>query len=319
MSGIAGAITFSTASGDIGFWATGKIPIRNNIKDSLYIRDGSLPENDWHGFYPTDENPHVINPKSGYIVSCNNMINPDPNSFNGIGTTIPSTARALRANGLIKMYLKLVKDLNVEHMKSIQNDVADLYAYRVTEQLVAILNRNQGEKWYPSNDSKERAMLSKIMEMMPKWTGEMKADSEYALIYSLWYDELYSLMLHKQFPDKYERESITKSFFSDYFLGNMISDWALDKETDSEYCETAENKDFSNKCAYNVLASALKAYQRIVAKYGTNEANWKWGYENMVDYPHVPFSDVKILKILFHHAFPSLVVLVVGHDIMIGK
>lgn len=44
MDSLTASFVFATADGDIGYWATGKVPIRNSIKDSLYIRDGSLPE-----------------------------------------------------------------------------------------------------------------------------------------------------------------------------------------------------------------------------------------------------------------------------------
>ena len=50
--GFAGSFVFATvcfialikqADGDIGYWATGKIPIREKIIDALYIRNGSIP------------------------------------------------------------------------------------------------------------------------------------------------------------------------------------------------------------------------------------------------------------------------------------
>jgi len=61
------SLTFAfEKTGDIGYWATGAVPKRKSILESLYIRNGTLPENDWTGFYPQDENPHVVNPKEGF-------------------------------------------------------------------------------------------------------------------------------------------------------------------------------------------------------------------------------------------------------------
>jgi penicillin amidase len=41
---LTGSFVFATFDGDIGYWATGKVPIRKSIKESLYLRDGSLLE-----------------------------------------------------------------------------------------------------------------------------------------------------------------------------------------------------------------------------------------------------------------------------------
>ena len=67
---------FADVDGNIGYQATGKIPIRAS-------GDGSLPENgsdnahEWTGYIPFDKLPRVYNPASGIIATANGRITPD--------------------------------------------------------------------------------------------------------------------------------------------------------------------------------------------------------------------------------------------------
>lgn len=64
---------FAAASveGDIGYWHTGRLPLR------AAGQDGRLPvpgtgEYDWQGFAPSSKMPQLINPKQGYLINYNN-------------------------------------------------------------------------------------------------------------------------------------------------------------------------------------------------------------------------------------------------------
>ena len=69
-------VVFADVDGNIGYQATGKIPIRAS-------GDGSLPENgsddahEWTGYIPFDKLPSVYNPPSGIIATANGRITPD--------------------------------------------------------------------------------------------------------------------------------------------------------------------------------------------------------------------------------------------------
>jgi len=295
--GLAGGFTFATRSGDIGFWSTGRVPIRKSIYDSLYIRDGQSIENEWKNFYSPEDNPHIINPKSGYISGCSGRINPLKEAFRSIGTTVPSTSQALRSDKLITSILKRSKELDKSHLEIIQSDSADLFAESILEKLLEIVEKHKGS--YYNSESEEDKIMGKVLGMMPSWTSEMKNDSKYALIYSMWYKELSEMMLHKQFVDKNDQRFVAENFFSDYFLGSLVNNWANNKELDSEYCENNLNKNKQNKCIYNVIESLVKAYNKIVDKYNTAR-NWKWGYENPIEYSHLHLSSCCFFKFLYH-------------------
>ena len=69
-------IVFADTSGEIGFIAPGRIPIRRNGNGWLPM-PGWTGEYDWTGFIPFAELPQGSNPASGRFVSANNKIVPD--------------------------------------------------------------------------------------------------------------------------------------------------------------------------------------------------------------------------------------------------
>eukprot|EP00826_Nyctotherus_ovalis_P066488 TRINITY_DN982_c0_g1_i21.p1 TRINITY_DN982_c0_g1~~TRINITY_DN982_c0_g1_i21.p1 ORF type:complete len:791 (+),score=165.29 TRINITY_DN982_c0_g1_i21:152-2524(+) len=304
--GLAATFTFSTESGDIGLWTTGRIPVRKSIRDSLYIRNGQSPENDWREFYGGEDNPHVVNPRSGYISGCSGRVNPLNEAFHGIATTVPASSQALRSHKLIASILKRSKELDRSHLEIIQNDVADLFAESILGKLLAIVEKHKA--FYYHSDSEEDKAMKRVLGVMPSWTSEMKSDSKYALLYSMWHKELSEMMLHKYFVDEGEQRFAAENFFSDYFLGSLVNNWVEGKELDSEYCENSQNKGKQNKCVHNVVEALVRAHKKIVEKYNSAR-NWKWGYENPVDFPHLHLSSCCLLKFLYHRRVLASVLL----------
>ncbi len=54
---------------------TGLFPKRKYaVTQGVYIKKGWLPENQWDGFLSPKDYPRLVNPKSGYFVSANNLV-----------------------------------------------------------------------------------------------------------------------------------------------------------------------------------------------------------------------------------------------------
>jgi penicillin amidase len=66
-------VVYADTGGNIGYWLTGKVPIRAT-------GDGSIPVPGWSGEYeweaevPFEAMPHTLNPQRGYVVSCNHRV-----------------------------------------------------------------------------------------------------------------------------------------------------------------------------------------------------------------------------------------------------
>ena len=295
--GLSGAFTFATNTGDIGFWATGKIPYRKSIKDSLYIRNGQSSLNDWSRFFPPDDNPQVINPKDGYITGCSGRVNPLIEAFHSIGTTAPYSAQNLRSDKLINSMLKRSKELDKNHIEILQSDTGDEFADIIASKLIPIVEKYKTD--YYDQLSKEFSIIEEMLRILPSWTNKMQSDSKYALIYSMWHREVVDFFFHHEFPKESQRKYILENPFSDYFLGSLVNSWAEGKELDNDYCKHEFNKYESKKCVYNIVKGLIKGYNKIIEKFSTNTKNWKWGYDNMLEYPHVQLSNCCLTKFLY--------------------
>ena len=69
-------VVYADVDGNIGYQATGKIPIRAAGDGSLPV-DGSNNEHEWTSYIPFDKLPNVLNPQSGIIATANGRITPD--------------------------------------------------------------------------------------------------------------------------------------------------------------------------------------------------------------------------------------------------
>jgi len=73
-------VVWASASGDIGWWAAAKLPIRPLDVNPAFILDGGTAEVDQPGFYRFSDNPQEENPARGYILSANQQ----PHSSSGL-------------------------------------------------------------------------------------------------------------------------------------------------------------------------------------------------------------------------------------------
>jgi penicillin amidase len=154
-------VVFADVDGNIGYQATGKIPIRAS-------GDGSLPENgsddihEWTGYIPFDKLPSTYNPSSGIIATANGRISPDGYPFSiSTGWEAPwRTARIYRV-------LESGKKFSASDMLGLQTDI-----YSDAERFFA-------ERFvYAVDHAKKSSLRTKqAAELMRGWDGRMTADS----------------------------------------------------------------------------------------------------------------------------------------------
>jgi hypothetical protein len=254
--------------GDIGYWASGKVPIRKSITDGMYTRNGSSPEDDWIGFYPIEENPHVINPKEGYIEACNNrVINDD--SFHSMGTTFLTTSRGIRADRMLRERIKSGVKADINFFKQMQTDLKDEAAVILSPLMIEVAQKMK-TKFY-KKDSEEMKIIDRLISILKGWDGDTSADSKPALVHNMWLEQILNTLLHKYFDSEYERFSVVNSFFSDIFAGNMLKKWAKMDDLANDFCWTPQNINTTVPCGFNVVYALLKTYEEIVAQLGENE------------------------------------------------
>ncbi|MBK9443499.1 MAG: penicillin acylase family protein [Comamonadaceae bacterium] len=128
-------VVWASASGDIGWWAAAKLPIRPANVNPAFLLDGETTEADKLGFYRFSDNPQEENPARGYIVSANQQ----PKSTSGLPIpgyyNPPDRAQALEDRlGDDKI------QWNALNSQSLQLSTQTGYYWRVLEPLLPVLS-----------------------------------------------------------------------------------------------------------------------------------------------------------------------------------
>ncbi|HZK06234.1 MAG TPA: penicillin acylase family protein [Actinomycetaceae bacterium] len=127
------AIVFATTSGDIGFQAPGRIPIRPVIEgpvasDGTWPRPGWDPAYEWQGFVASEDMPSVLNPGEGFVVAANQAVTaPGEGPFLGADVDPGFRSNRIRAllNGMFNGGGKIAVESANEIMLDSKHPIAE--------------------------------------------------------------------------------------------------------------------------------------------------------------------------------------------------
>ncbi len=127
---------YGDTEGNIAMFSTAQLPIRTGNKVAL--RRGWVPEDDWQGFIPREEMPHLINPEKGWIANANNKLTTE-NYPHYIATFWEPPSRIER----IIERLNAKQALNHEDFGAIQTDSYSSFAASMTPIILDVIqNQN---------------------------------------------------------------------------------------------------------------------------------------------------------------------------------
>jgi len=226
-------LVYADRQGDIGWVAAGLAPIRRNWS-GLFPVPGDSGEYEWDGFVPAAEMPHAFNPPSHWIATANNNILPPAYKW-PLSYDWDAPDRYNRIRELLHRYVKL----DTDYFELMQQDVLSLPARRL-HQIIA--------KWTPPKD------LQPWVQDVLAWDGQLRVDSQAALIYELWMAHLPVALFG---PD----------------LGPRVSrDMVL---------STLENK-MNGQALGGALYAAVAQLQSILA----DRSQWTWGHLHTLTFEH---------------------------------
>ncbi len=128
---------YGDVEGNIAMFSTAKLPIRTGNK--VVLRRGWVPDDDWKGFIPRNEMPHVINPDKGWIANANNKLTTE-NYPHYIASFWEPSSRMER----IVSTLSTNNSITIDDMIELQNDSYSSFAASLTPYILEIIN-NQKE------------------------------------------------------------------------------------------------------------------------------------------------------------------------------
>ena len=269
-------VVYADVDGNIGYHATGRIPIRAS-------GDGSLPENgsdnahEWLGYVPFDLLPSVFNPPSGILATANSRITPDHYGFS-LSVEWEAPWRSSR----IYRVLEAGKKFSAADMLELEADIYSEPDRLFAERFVSAVDHSKN----PSLRAKAAVAL------LRGWDGQMTAHSAAPTIAVRSREQLERLLLEPKLgpapEDPVQAEStlnwksyrwMMKTIWLENIMQHQPSRWL--PETYASYDDL-------------FAAAVERAVDDRAAP--TNLNTWEWGRFNAVDIENPVLGRVPILR-----------------------
>jgi len=176
---------YADVDGNIGYHATGKLPIRKYEGDVPV--DGSSGDFEWEGFIPFDQLPTFYNPPQGWIVTANQDPFPDnyPYSVHG-GFAAPY--RSLEIRSLLASH----DGWKPGDMLAVEKDVYSAFLDHLARMLVAAYDRSK-----PAGSN-----LGDAVGVLRSWNGQMEKGTAAPMLISVVYQALRKRIADSAAPGK---------------------------------------------------------------------------------------------------------------------
>jgi len=269
-------VVYADIDGNIGYQATGKIPIRAAGDGSLPV-SGADNAHEWVSYIPFEKLPSIYNPSSGIIATANGRITPD-----GYPNSISMEWEAPWRTERIYHVLESGRRFSAADMLALENDIhseADLFA---AERLVYAVD----------HASKPSARAKQAADLMRGWDGRMLASSAAPTITEKSMRELQRLLLEPKLgsapsdPAKQDEVLSWKTYaweMQSVWLENILihhpKSWLPDQFANYDELLTA---------AVEATVNSPQAPKDL--------ASWRWGAFNAVEIQHPILGKIPVLK-----------------------
>lgn len=250
-------VAYGDVEGNIGYWATGKAPVRAK-------GDGSTPAQGWSGEYewidevPFEEMPHALNPERGFIVTSNHRIVPsDYPHF--LGNVWMNGYRAHR----IEEVLDSKQKLSSENFRDLHIDYTCLPGLEFVAQL----------EGFTSQDADVRLALEHLFA----WDGKLSTDSVGGTIYEVARYTTIRNLLEPGLGEELALRVMGQGFHpllmssSEFYGHDTTTLLRLIKNPDSWWLKQAGGKETL------ITLSLKEAVGWLRNELGPDPTSWQWG------------------------------------------
>ncbi len=277
--------SYMDKEGNIAWWAAGRLPVRDPAVNAKEVLDGSSGEDEILSYVPFDENPQLVNPESGIIITSNNL-----SSKNPIGK-IERLDGYFRASDRAERILELLN-------KKAKWTTEELMAIQTDNKLWSGLEMNADILEVLENSTTEWSDLEKTsLTALKNWDGFMETDSRGGSIFQF---TIYHIMNEMLEPVVGKEQVIS------YI--NLIDHWDFLKNflyKDIVPFKNAEDTDIAIYRKTVIRNGFRNAVTELKEKYGNDINKWQWGNIHTIEFKH-PLGMVKPLNLIFNIGpFPS--------------
>ena len=181
-------IIYADREGTIAIWHDGKFPLRWKGQ-GRYVLNGADPADEWRGWVPHGQVPHVKDPDRGFVSSANQMP-ADAGYPYYLGWDYASFERAGRINEI----LAAARDVTPSDMVRMQTDVLDIRARAVLPRLLDIIKEK------PATGAEKKGF-----EELRAWNFEARAALIAPTVFREFWNELNRLTWDDEKPLGAER------------------------------------------------------------------------------------------------------------------
>jgi penicillin amidase len=248
-------VMYGDTEGNIAWWAAAKLMKRPLHVDPVLFLDGSSGKDDITGYYDFKDNPHSLNPESGFLYSANNQ----PDSMQGIllpGYYVPDD----RAKKIVA-YSASKEKFNADDFMSWQKDVINEQQANMAKKLFDIIQSQ--------NSSGKDQISMQALNALHKWNGSHEVDDVaptiyYKLLYHIW-----SLSLVDEIGEK-----SLETFLHTHLMKNSIGVFISNEN--SGWWDNRNTNQIETRNEILVKAFELTV-QELQKQLGKNVNDWHWG------------------------------------------
>ena len=242
-------LVYADVEGNIGYQMPGNIPIRKSGDGRLPV-PGWTGEYDWQGYIPFEQLPYSFNPKSGFIASANNQVNPW--DYPNLITT--DWDYGFRAERIVSLLTSAAGPIDIAFFEKIQSDNYDASAAI----LVPLLLKTELDD----------ANLDQIRSILKGWDYQDGMDSAPAALYATFWKNFLANTFGDDLPLDMQPAGSSRWF---EVVSNMASQsdshW-WDSQLTTEKVETREDI---------IRLSFGQAVSEIQSALGKDPTKWRWG------------------------------------------
>lgn len=244
---------YADTDGNIGYQATGKIPIRVPGHEGLVPVPGTGAF-EWTGYIPFEELPSALNPAAGYVATANNKIAPDEYPHLIAANWFPG----YRAGRIVQL-LEASENHTVADMARIQLDTYSLPAEALLPRLLAL---------EPTGELEAGALAA-----LRDWDRRYELDAVGAAVFQAFYvhalrrligERLGPRLTERYLASEYERHGSLHMPFVIGVLGAGRDDV--------------------------VRASFSEGVAWLAQRHGADPTAWRWGRVHTVTWMHSPLG-----------------------------
>jgi penicillin amidase len=250
-------IVYADRAGNIGEHSTGLAPLRKNWTGLLPVTEtGGYA---WSGYVPNSELPHTYNPVSEFVASANHKMIPENYPY-AVGFQWAPPDRFGRITEVLSGAAKSGHKLSVEDMENLQNDVVPIPA-RKLQSLLKHAASNAG------------GGADASLKLLLDWNCAFTEDSTAGTLYEFWMLELSDAVTAKIVPADAQKAA-----------GKLYSVRVVDELGEARASVFGENPEAARDAL--LLETLHTAKEKLVAKLGSDPANWAWGQVHRASFVH---------------------------------